>query len=116
MGEECVFCKILKGDIKGEIIDDTNDNFVVMNDASPVSEGHCLVIPRKHYETILDLPASLGTELLDLVKKHSLRLINEKKAEGIKLVNNNFKAGGQVVPHFHLHIIPEKEDVELKSV
>ena len=116
MTEDCVFCKIIAGKIKAEIIDDTNDNFIVMNDANPVAEGHCLIIPRKHYETVLDMPASLGTELLDLAKKHSLRLIDEKKAEGIKLVNNNFKAGGQIVPHFNLHIIPEKEGVERKSV
>lgn len=116
MVKDCIFCKIIEGDVKADILDDSNDNFIVINDSNPVAEGHCLVIPRKHYETLLDMPASLGGELLSLAKKHGLRLINEKKAEGIKLVNNNFKAGGQIVPHFHLHIIPEKEGSERKSV
>jgi len=115
MAEDCVFCKIVAKDIEAEIVEDA-ENFIVFKDATPVAEGHCLIVPKKHYETILDMPASLGGELLSLAKKHSLRLIDEKKAEGIKLVNNNFKAGGQLVPHFHLHIIPEKEGVERKSV
>jgi histidine triad (HIT) family protein len=110
---KCVFCKIIAGEIKAEIVAD-EENFMVINDAHPVSEGHCLVIPKKHYETLLDMPSTLGSELLDLAKKQSLRLIKEKKADGIKLVTNNFEAGGQVVPHFHLHVIPEKKGVKRK--
>lgn len=106
--KDCVFCKILAGEIKTDMIEDA-ENFVVFNDANPVSDGHCLVVPKKHYKTLLDLPATLGCELIALAKKQGLRLIKEKKAEGIKLIQNNFSAAGQIVPHFHLHIIPEKE-------
>jgi len=112
---DCVFCKILKKEIDADVIME-EENFIVINDANPVSEGHCLIIPRKHYETILDVPNSLGSELLSIAKKQALRLIDEGKAEGIKLVQNNFKAGGQIVPHFHLYVIPEKEGFNLKSV
>jgi len=104
---DCIFCKIAAGKIKTEKIADT-DNFIVINDANPIAEGHCLIISKNHYENVLDLPTTLGIELLDLTKKQSARLIKEHKAEGINLVQNNFKAAGQIVKHYHLHIIPRK--------
>jgi histidine triad (HIT) family protein len=111
---DCVFCKIVKGERKADIVGN-EENFIIMNDIHPASEGHCLVIPKKHYETVFDLPSSLGTELLSAAKKHGLRLIKEGKAEGIKLVSNNYEAAGQVVKHFHLHIIPEKKGVKRET-
>ncbi len=111
----CIFCKIASGEIKNDIIY-SDDNFFVVNDIAPISEGHCLIISKKHYETILDMPSSLGTELVSLAKKQGLRLIKEQKAEGFKLVNNNFKAAGQVVPHFHLHVIPQKNGVKSEKL
>ena len=109
--EECIFCKIAKGEIPAKFLYE-DDNFVVFNDANPVSEGHCLIVPKKHYATLLDLPSSLGGELLSIAKAQGLRLIKEKKADGFKLVNNNFEASGQIVKHFHLHMIPEKLGVK----
>lgn len=113
--KDCVFCKIIKGEIKADIVEDS-DNFIVMNDAHPVAEGHCLVIPKKHYEVIFEMPNTLGTEFVQLAKKHGLRLIKEKKADGIKYVSNNYSPAGQVVPHLHLHIIPHKEGADVKDV
>ena len=107
MAKDCIFCKISNGEISSKKIYE-DDNFFVINDANPVSDGHCLIISKKHYATILDLPSVLGDSLIKTTKEQSLRLIKEKKAEGIKLVQNNFKASGQSVNHFHLHIIPEK--------
>lgn len=112
---ECVFCKIIAGEIKADIVSE-EENFLVMNDIDQSIPGHCLVIPKGHYETLLDMPATLGSEMLAIAKKQSLRLIKEGKAEGIKLVNNNFEASGQCVPHFHLHVIPEKKGVKTKHV
>ena len=109
--EECVFCRIIKGELKADIVY-SDDNFFVVNDINPVSDGHCMIIPKKHYETLLDMPSSLGTELLSIAKAQALRLIKEKKADGFKLVTNNFEAAGQVVKHFHLHVIPEKLGVK----
>jgi len=108
---DCIFCKIVKGEIPSKKILE-NENFIVINDANPVSEGHCLIIPKKHFENIFELPSLFGNEPLDTAKEQGLRLVKEKKAEGIKLVQNNGKAAGQEVMHFHLHIIPEKSDVK----
>lgn len=110
----CVFCKIIKEKISSDKIDETN-NFIVIKDINPVSEGHCLIISKKHYETLFDIPSGLNCELIDLVKKQGKNLINEKIADGIKIVINNYESSGQVVKHFHLHIIPEKKGVIRKK-
>ncbi len=113
--QDCVFCKIIKGEIKGDIVAD-EENFIVMNDIKPASEGHCLIISKKHYAAIFDLPNTLGTELLTIAKKQSMRLMKAGKADGIKLVNNNYRAAGQFVDHFHLHVIPHKEGKKVGHV
>lgn len=109
--ENCIFCKIAKGEVPAEKIQE-GENFFITNDIHPVSEGHCLIIAKEHYETIFDLPSEFGRELIELIKIHGERLMRKGKADGIKLVNNNYEASGQVVKHFHLHIIPEKKDVK----
>src|SRR4030042_4585054 len=111
--DECIFCKIAKGGVPREKIYE-NDNFFSVPDIKPIVPGHTLVIPKKHFETILDLPSSLGPELLDCIKKTSLKLIEEYKAEGFNLITNNFEAAGQVVKHVHFHIIPRKKGDGLK--
>jgi histidine triad (HIT) family protein len=108
MTEECVFCKIVKGEISVEKIYE-NDNFFSFPDANPIVEGHTLVIPKKHFKTFLDLPATLGTELLDCIKKTTMKLMKKYKADGFNIANNNFPCAGQAVHHVHFHIIPRKE-------
>jgi histidine triad (HIT) family protein len=56
--KDCIFCKIISKEIKSEILYE-DDNFIVLNDIKPVALGHCLIIPKEHYETILDMPATL---------------------------------------------------------
>ncbi len=110
---DCVFCKIAKGEIPAKKIYE-NDNFFSISDAKPITKGHSLVISKKHYETILDMPSTLGQELLDCIKKTALKIADETKAEGVNVIGNNFEAAGQVVKHVHLHIIPRKKNDGLK--
>ena len=111
--EECVFCKISGGEISSERIYE-NDNFFVIPDANPVVKGHSLVISKKHFKNVLDLPNTLGDEFFDAVKKASLKLMDELKCGGFNLVQNNFNVAGQLVDHFHFHIIPRKDDDGVK--
>jgi len=111
--DECVFCKIAKGEIPRKKIYE-NDNFFSVPDIKPIVSGHSLVISKKHFETILDIPSSLGQELLDCIKHTAIKLMDENKSEGFNLVVNNFEAAGQVVKHTHLHIIPRKKNDGLK--
>jgi histidine triad (HIT) family protein len=108
MVSECVFCKIAEGKIPSSRIYE-NDSFFSVSDAHPIIEGHSLVIPKKHFETILDMPSSLEMELLDCIKKTAMILIKKYKSEGFHVANNNFEAAGQTVKHVHFHILPRKK-------
>jgi histidine triad (HIT) family protein len=115
MTEECVFCKIAKGEISANKIYE-NDNFISFPDANQVIDGHSLIIPKKHFETTLELPNSMGQELLDCIKKTTMKLMEEHKAEGFNIVNNNFEAAGQLVKHVHFHILPRKKGDSVKPL
>ena len=110
-----MFCKIVNGEIPKKKIYE-NDNFFSILDVKPIVEGHSLVISKKHFKTFLDLPNSLGTELIDCIKKTSFKLIKDYNASGFNIVNNNFETAGQIVKHVHLHIIPRKKDDGLKMI
>jgi histidine triad (HIT) family protein len=115
--EECLFCKIAKGEIPCEKVYE-DDNFISILDINPETEGHTLVIPKKHFETILDTPNTLGNEFLEAIKNTALKLIEKYKAEGFNLVFNNFKIAGQEVEHVHAHIMLRKsgDGMKLKMI
>ncbi len=111
--EECVFCKIAKGEIKNKKTYE-NDNFFSVPDVKPQAPGHSLIISKKHFTTTLDLPNSLGSSFLDCVKNTALKVMKENNAEGFNLHNNNFGVAGQFVNHFHMHLVPRKKGDNFK--
>lgn len=114
--EDCIFCKIASGEIPVEKIYE-NDNFFSVLDANPQVEGHSLVISKKHFDNILELPILLGSELLACIKETALILMKKYDAEGFNVINNNFEAAQQIVKHVHFHILPrKKDDGEIKFV
>jgi len=113
MANNCVFCDIAKGKIPAKRIYE-NSNFFSILDQNQKIKGHALVISKKHFVNSLDFPASLGSDLMDCIKNTSLKLIEENKAEGFNLINNNFEPAGQLVMHFHCHILPRKKDDDVK--
>ncbi|MEK6760380.1 MAG: HIT domain-containing protein [Nanoarchaeota archaeon] len=115
MISDCIFCKISSGKVQVARICE-NANFFSIPDANPKTDGHSLVISKNHYATLLDLPTSLGQELVDCIKNTSIKLMKEKNASGFNLINNNFVSAGQVVNHVHLHIIPRKEKDGLNTL
>ena len=100
---DCIFCKIISKEIPAKILyeDDYSISFL---DAFPVAKGHTLVIPKKHFTKIQDMPPDLNQKLFDSVHK----MINKVDAlEGSTLVAvHNGKESGQEVPHVHVHLIP----------
>lgn len=111
--DNCVFCKIIKGEIQAEKILET-DNFFAIKDINPKTKGHSLIISKKHYNTLLDVPSSLFGEFFGAGKELAIKLLKEENAEGFNLVMNNHKVAGQLVPHVHLHILPRKKDDRFK--
>src|SRR3989344_9340298 len=70
----CIFCKIASGEIPSTKVYE-DKNFIGILDANPRTEGHTLIIPKQHFKNFLDLPASLGNEMLEAIKKISADLI-----------------------------------------
>lgn len=111
--KNCPFCRIVKGEITSKKVYD-DKNFIAILDTNQKSEGHTLIISKKHFRNLLDLPVSLGNELLEAIKIISLKLVKEGKAEGVNVISNNENIAGQVIFHTHVHIIPRKKGDDLK--
>lgn len=105
MADDCLFCKIIKKEIPSTRIYEDND-VIAFLDIFPFTKGHTVVVPVKHYETFLDFPDDMMEKYFSVVKKLTGRIKTALNAEGINIVQNNFKAAGQVVFHMHYHIIP----------
>lgn len=108
MAEDCIFCKIANKQIPSEFVYD-DDNFFAIRDINPIVEGHTLLITKKHFPAVLDIPNTMGNEMQEAIKKISLDLIKEHQAKGINVFTNINEVAGQLVPHAHIHIIPRKK-------
>ncbi len=113
--KNCIFCKIARKEMPAQFISET-DNFIAILDANPRSEGHALIIPKKHYVTLLDIPNTLAKEMLELIKKVCLDILEKKQGDGFNIVMNNLSPAGQVVMHAHVHIVPRKEKDGLRAL
>lgn len=102
---DCVFCKIIKGEIPADKIYD-DDNFFAFLDINPNNPGHTLIIPKKHYKNLYELPDETLSEIAPLIKKLAVAVKLGVNADGINIIMNNNGAAGQIVPHAHFHIIP----------
>lgn len=104
---DCLFCKIIEGSIPSKTI--YEDELVkVFLDINPNTNGHCLIIPKKHIVTVKEVDSILTTHILE-VKKKIYDLLKEKlNIKGLTIVQNNEL--GQEVKHYHVHLIPRYED------
>ena len=105
--ENCIFCKIVKGDIPcAKVYED--DTVLAFLDLNPAGPGHALVVPKKHAATLLELEPGTGDALLQAMRKVGAALRKALAAEGFNCVQNNFSAAGQEVMHLHWHVIPRQ--------
>jgi histidine triad (HIT) family protein len=107
MTEECVFCQIIRKEAPASIIYE-DDQAVAFLSNRPVNVGHTLVVPKKHYENVYEVPEDEIAYLFKIVKRIAHAVKDATTAEGIRIVQNNGEVAGQVVFHFHVHIIPMK--------
>ena len=102
--QDCIFCKIIEGEIPSEKVYE-DDIALAFLDINPVNTGHTLIVPKKHFENIYDLPEEISAHIMKIAKKISIALKN-LGLDGINIIVNNGAAAGQIVPHFHTHVIP----------
>lgn len=109
--ENCIFCKIIKGDIPSYTIYE-DEEFKVIMDVSPASKGHALVLPKEHYADIYEMDTQVlgnAVKTAQKVIKHAEKVLN---CDGYNLVQNNGEVAGQTVFHFHMHLIPRYKDMD----
>ena len=106
--EECVFCKIISGELPSMKVFEDEYTMAFMDIAKDV-DGHILVIPKKHCKNILDCDYDTLNHVMNTVKKVSYHLVDNCGYDGVDLLNANDESAGQTVPHFHIHIIPRKK-------
>ena len=109
---DCVFCKIVAGQIPAEIVEQ-NDSCVVFLDSSPLFAGHCLVCPRQHLDTLMDVPADLLTPLFATAQRIARAVETGLGADGSFVAINNKIS--QSVPHLHVHVIPRRRKDGMKG-
>ncbi len=106
---DCIFCKIIAGQIPCLKVYEDEHTLVIMDIAGDV-DGHMLAIPKKHVESIFDCDSDTFNRLMAAVKKVSNHCVDECRYNGINLLNASGESAGQSVPHFHIHIIPRKNN------
>lgn len=101
--ETCAFCRIVRGEVEAFVVfeDELSLGFL---DFRPISRGHCLLVPRQHCDTLLDLPADHAGPLLQSAQTLILGLERGLDADGAFLAVN--VKVSQSVPHLHLHLVP----------
>lgn len=105
MNQDCIFCKIIAGQIPAAKIYDRGGVYAFL-DIAPVNKGHALVVPKSHHETLFDLPEDLGREILVALKVVGQAVMAATGASGLNVGMNNFESAGQLVHHAHFHLIP----------
>jgi histidine triad (HIT) family protein len=103
--EDCIFCKIVDGKIPAAKVYE-NSNVISFLDIMPANKGHCLVVPKKHYENLLDISDEDSKNLILAAKKITKALSLSIGNGSYNIIMNNGKEAGQLVDHAHIHIIP----------
>lgn len=111
--DDCIFCKIIKGEIPCAKVYEDDKVFVFM-DIAPVNPGHTLVVPKKHSADMMDMDDEDIKSVFVAVKKISKAVMEAMEADGINIGMNNRQAAGQLVMHSHIHIMPRMKDDGLK--
>jgi len=107
--EQCPFCKIIKGEIPSQKIFE-DDNHLAILDINPANEGHILLLPKKHYQIMPQMPENELSKMFLLSKKLSKILLQTYQSGGTSVFVANGGVAGQRAPHFMMHVIPRLEN------
>ena len=111
--KDCLFCKIVKGEIPSYKIYEDENVYAFLDVANDVY-GHTLVVPKKHYENLMDCPDRTLGKIMASVKKIGNHFVNDCGFEGYNTFNNNGKSAEQAIMHLHFHIYPRKTNDGIK--
>lgn len=108
----CVFCEIVRGEASAHVVFEDDDTLAFL-DVRPMFEGHTLLVPREHHETLADLPQPLIEPLFSNAQMLSRAVVEAMGATGSFVAMNNKVS--QSVPHLHVHVVPRRPKDGLKG-
>ncbi len=111
---DCIFCKIVASEIPSYKVYEDESTLAFL-DIAPVNFGHTLVIPKKHYANLEEIPEEELCQVIKTVKKVGQMVKTGLGVQGYNVVSNNDPIAGQIVPHLHWHIVPRIENDNLAS-
>jgi histidine triad (HIT) family protein len=103
--QDCIFCKILTGELPATIVDE-DEHTIAFMDINPATRGHALVVPRLHTPDLLSIEPDELAATIGAAQRLATRAKERLKADGINVINSCGAAAWQTVFHFHLHVIP----------
>ncbi len=103
----CVFCQIIRRKAPASIVYEDEQVAAFLSNR-PVNEGHTLVVPKKHYVNIYEIPEDEAAYLFKIVKRVAQAVSEATGSDAIRIVQNNGADAGQVIFHLHVHVIPMK--------
>ena len=110
---DCLFCKIVAGEIPAQIVHE-DDRTVAFMDINPGSRGHLLVVPRRHARDLLEIDQQDLAATMGAAQRMAARVGERLDADGVNLLNCCGSAAWQTVFHFHVHVIPRYEGDPLR--
>jgi histidine triad (HIT) family protein len=113
MAEDCIFCKIVAGELPSERVQE-DEHTIAFMDLNPWTRGHALVVPRNHSRNLYDVDGDDLRHATSAAQKLALRMRERLGCDGINLLNACEPAAWQTVFHFHVHVIPRYDDDPLQ--
>src|SRR5437588_2714601 len=110
---DCIFCKIIAGEVPGQIIDE-DERTVAFMDINPGTRGHALVVPRAHARNLLEISQEDLAATMASVQRLARRVTERLGADGVNVLNSCGRVAWQTVFHFHVHVIPRYEGDPLR--
>lgn len=104
-----IFTKIINREIPSKIIYE-DDQVIAFLDISQATPGHSLVVTKKEYRNIFELPEEVASHIFKVVVKIAKAINLSLKPKGLNILNNNEETAGQTVFHYHIHLIPRYDD------
>lgn len=105
----CIFCDIIEGKIPSKKVYEDDDVLAIL-DISQTTYGHTLVMPKKHYENIVDCPKETLYKVISVTQDLTKKIMKNLDAKGTNTLSNTNEVSGQSVPHLHFHIIPRYDE------
>ena len=110
---DCIFCKVIAGELPGEIVD-SDERTVTVMDINPATRGHVVVMPREHSQDLSTVSSDDLTATMDSVRRIVERQRETLAPAGFNVLSNMGRAAWQSIFHFHVHVIPRYEDDPLQ--